>query len=301
MRRCLELAKSGKGFVAPNPLVGAVIVCAGKIIGEGFHRKWGDAHAEVNAINSVKNQELLKQSTLYVNLEPCSHYGKTPPCAKLIIDKKIPRVVIAQQDPFSQVAGRGIQMLKDAGIEVITDVLREEAEKLNIRFLTFTNKKRPYLILKWAQSSDGYIDKIRKENDGQFPVRFSNDFTQILTHKLRAEEAAITVGSNTLILDKPQLNVRYWDGKNPVKIKSDSKQSLSMLMKELYEKNIQSLIVEGGSKLLQSFINENLWDEARIEINTSLNLNNGIKAPNITGNLEIVQKCKKSTILLYKN
>ena len=301
MYRCLELAKYGKGFVAPNPLVGAIIVYNRKIIGEGFHRKWGEAHAEVNAINSVKNQELLRQSTLYVNLEPCSHYGKTPPCAKLIIEKKIPRVIIGQKDPFPQVAGRGIQLLKEAGIEVITDVLRKEAENLNIRFTTFINKKRPYIILKWAQSADNYIDKIRMINDGQSPVKFSNEFTRSLGHKLRAEESAIIVGSNTFTLDNPQLNVRYWFGKNPVKIKADKHQSLSDLMKELYEKKIQSLIVEGGSKLLQSFIDENLWDEARVEINTALQLNGGVKAPNITGNLEFVQKCKKSTILYYKN
>jgi diaminohydroxyphosphoribosylaminopyrimidine deaminase/5-amino-6-(5-phosphoribosylamino)uracil reductase len=300
MYRCLELAKKGKGFVSPNPMVGAVIVYENKIIGEGFHRKYGQPHAEVNAINAVKNQNLLKKATLYVNLEPCSHYGKTPPCAELIIKKQIPKVVVGIRDPFPSVSGRGIQMMRDAGIEVIVDVLKVESEQLNVRFFTFINKKRPYIILKWAQSSDGFIDKKREINDGQLPVKISNDLTQLFVHKLRAEESAIIVGSRTLTLDKPLLNVRHWNGNDPVKIKADKNKPLSVLMQDLYDEKIQSLIVEGGAALLSSFIEEGLWDEANIEINTSLKLYEGVKAPEISGSIETVQKCKKSAILYYK-
>jgi diaminohydroxyphosphoribosylaminopyrimidine deaminase/5-amino-6-(5-phosphoribosylamino)uracil reductase len=300
MRRCLELAKKGKGYVAPNPMVGAVIVHAGKIIGEGYHRKWGEAHAEVNAICAVKNPELLKDSTLYVNLEPCSHNGKTPPCAELIVSKQIPRVVIGQIDPFPQVSGRGIQLLTDAGIEVIVGVLKEECENLNRRFLTFVEKNRPYIFLKWAQSSDGYMDKIRELGDGQTPVWFSNDFTRIVTHKMRAEESAIMVGSRTLDLDTPLLNVRYWYGNDPVRVKAESSKTLSGLMQELHAQGVQSLIVEGGPTLLQSYINEDLWDEARIEI-SALKLCGGVKTPVFSGRLEFVQKCKNSSILVYKH
>jgi diaminohydroxyphosphoribosylaminopyrimidine deaminase/5-amino-6-(5-phosphoribosylamino)uracil reductase len=299
MHRCLELAKKGKGFVAPNPMVGAVIVHEGKIIGEGYHRKWGEAHAEVNAIRSVRQPELLKKSTLYVNLEPCSHFGKTPPCVNLIIEKQIPQVVVGQIDPFPQVSGRGIEILKKVGIEVIAGVLKTECENLNEHFITFVNKKRPYIILKFAQSADGYIDKVREINDGQSPVKFSNDFTRLLVHKMRAEESAIVVGSRTLELDKPQLNVRYWEGNDPLRIKADSRKPLSKWMRELYEQNIQSLIVEGGAKLIQSFVNENLWDEVRIEI-CALKLGGGVKAPVFSGILKNVQKCENSSILLFK-
>jgi diaminohydroxyphosphoribosylaminopyrimidine deaminase/5-amino-6-(5-phosphoribosylamino)uracil reductase len=300
MSRCLELAQKGKGYVAPNPMVGAVIVYKGKIIGEGYHRKYGDFHAEVNAIRSVKNQELLKKATLYVNLEPCCHTGKTPPCTDLIIEKQISQVVVGQIDPFPQVAGKGIKTLQDAGIEVIIDLLKEECENLNKRFLTFTVQKRPYIVLKWAQSSDGYIDTIRQTGDGQKPVRFSDNFTQILVHKMRAEEAAITVGSRTIALDNPKLDVRYWHGNNPIKIKIDSGQSLSEQMRKLHTQGIQSLIVEGGAKLLQSYINSGLWDEAKIEI-SDFKLFGGIKAPVISGYPTNVQKCKKTSILVYKN
>jgi diaminohydroxyphosphoribosylaminopyrimidine deaminase/5-amino-6-(5-phosphoribosylamino)uracil reductase len=299
MRRCLELAKKGKGYVAPNPMVGAVIVYEGKIIGEGYHRKWGEAHAEVNAIHSVRQPELLKKSTLYVNLEPCSHFGKTPPCVNLIIEKQIPQIVIGQVDPFPEVSGKGIKALREAKINVTINVLKAECEDLNKHFITFVNKKRPYIILKFAQSADGYIDKVRKINDGQTPVKFSDHFMQMLVHKMRAEESAIMVGSRTLELDKPQLNVRYWQGNDPVRIKADSRKSLSDLMYELYKQNIQSLIVEGGAKLIQSFVSESLWDEARIEVN-ALKLNEGVKAPVIFGTLESVQKCENSSILVFK-
>lgn len=298
MHRCLQLASYGIARVAPNPMVGAVIVHDGKIIGEGFHRSYGDRHAEVNAIAAVKDRNLLKKSTLYVNLEPCSHYGKTPPCAELIIREQIPKVVIGLQDPFPEVAGKGIKMLKEAGVEVITDVLEKECRLLNKRFLTFHQKQRPYIILKWAQSADGFIDKFRESGDGQPPFRFSNDFTEILVHKMRAEESAIMVGSTTEKLDKPLLNVRYWSGNNPVKIRPAT--DLPQQMHELYKQQIQSLIVEGGSRLFQSFIAAHLWDEARVEINP-VKLFNGVEAPKFSGQIETIQKCENSFILVYQN
>lgn len=300
MRRCLQLAAYGKGFVAPNPLVGAVIVHNNRIIGEGFHRKYGESHAEVHAIASVKEEKLLKNSTLYVNLEPCAHYGKTPPCAELIREKQIPRVVIGQEDPFPTVSGRGIRTLRNAGVEVVCGVLEEECKALNKRFLTYTLHHRPYIILKWAQSSDGFLDRLREENDGKAPVQFSTGFAQMLVHKMRAEEAAIMVGTRTERLDKPRLNVRYWKGENPEKIKPDSGKSLQQQMHLLYEKQIQSLIVEGGAKLLQSFLNENLWDEIQVEV-APIRLNAGIAAPVPQGILQNVQKCENSVLFHYKN
>ena len=208
MRRCMELAAHGKGRVAPNPMVGAVIVHQDKIIGEGFHQLYGGTHAEVNAINSVNDPSILRNSTLYVNLEPCSHHGKTPPCAERIIKERIPQVVIGHPDPFPEVSGKGIQMLKDAGIEVISDFLKPECELLNKRFLTFHCKRRPYIFLKWAQSGDGFLDYYRTVGDGKQAVRFSNSFTQRAVHKMRAEEASVMVGANTALLDNPSLNVR---------------------------------------------------------------------------------------------
>lgn len=300
MYRCLELASKGRGFVAPNPMVGCVIVCQNKIIGEGFHRKWGEAHAEVNAICSVKDQEQLKNSALYVNLEPCSHHGKTPPCAELIIEKGIPKVIVGMKDPFFQVAGRGIRLLKENGVDVEVGILEDKCVDLNIRFITSIVKQRPYVILKWAQSADGFMDRSRQINDGQSPACFSNDFTRILVHKLRAEESAIMVGSRTWQLDQPRLNVRYWTGNDPVVVAADSSKSLDEMMKELLYKGIQSLIVEGGAQLLRSFIQLGYWDEARIEINP-MKLIEGVKAPQIEGDLINVQKCKKSMILFYKN
>ncbi len=338
MQRCLQLAAYGKGQVAPNPMVGAVIVRDGKIIGEGFHRRYGEAHAEVNAIASVSNKSLLRESTLYVNLEPCSHYGKTPPCSKLIIENQIPRVVIGHSDPYPKVSGRGIQMLREAGIEVICDFLRPECEDLNKRFLTFHQKGRPYILLKWAQSADGFMDKIRQPGDGQQAVRFSDFFTQTAVHKLRSEEAAIMVGTRTALLDNPSLNVRLWAGKNPLRITIDkdlkippsshlldgtsptliftdmknqvetdiyckinfNTDILPQMMQELLQRKIQSLIVEGGANLLQSFICSDLWDEAHIEI-AEIKLKEGIQIPNFQGKLENVQKCENSMISVYKN
>ncbi|GHV07828.1 riboflavin biosynthesis protein RibD [Bacteroidia bacterium] len=300
MHRCLQLAEYGKGFVAPNPLVGAIIVENNKIIGEGFHRKYGEAHAEVHAIASVKDERRLRNATLYVNLEPCSHYGKTPPCAELIIRKQIPRVVVGQIDLFPKVSGGGIKMLREAGVEVVCGVLENECKDLNKRFLTYLLKQRPYIILKWAQSSDNFIDRFRQKDDGQHPVRFSNTFTRILNHKMRAEEATIMVGTQTQILDNPQLNVRFWHGENPLNILADSRQTLQSQLHSLYEKGIQSLIVEGGSKLLHSFIEENLWDEAQIEI-SPVRLEKGVVAPTLKGILQSVQKCENSTLFHYQN
>lgn len=299
MRRCLQLASYGKGFVAPNPMVGSVIVCENKIIGEGFHRRCGEAHAEVNAIASVKNEDTLKKSTLYVNLEPCSHYGKTPPCADLIIKKGIPRVLIGQKDPFPEVSGKGIERLREAGIEVVTGILEKECRRLNRRFLTFVEKKRPYIILKWAQSADGFIDGIRMPNDGKKAVKFSTDFTQMLVHKLRSEESGIMIGRNTELLDNPQLNVRYWYGRDPVKMTAGTTISLLEQMTGLYENKIQSLIVEGGAALLNLFISIDLWDEARVEI-APFSLKKGVKSPVLNGVMESVSKCE-NYVIFYNN
>lgn len=314
MRRCIQLARNGLCNAAPNPMVGAVIVCDGKIIGEGYHVRCGEAHAEVNAIRSVKETSLLKRSTIYVSLEPCSHHGKTPPCADLIIEKQIPRIVIGCQDPFSKVAGRGIQKLKDAGREVIVGVLEDECRHLIKRFITFHTLHRPYITLKWAESADGFIDLCRTEGN---PVILSTPLTSMLVHKKRAEHSAILVGTRTAKLDNPSLNVRNWYGRSPIRLVIDRKQSLSptlhlfdgsvltlvftehfqdalpnveylpidfqqdilpQIMQILYERGIQSLLVEGGSALLQSFIDAGLWDEAYVE-ESPRSLISGVKAP----------------------
>ena len=314
--RCLQLAHNGLCTTAPNPMVGAVIVHKDTIIGEGYHIRCGEAHAEVNAIRSVKDESLLKESTMYVSLEPCSHYGKTPPCADLIIEKQIPRIVIGCQDPFSKVAGRGIQKLRDAGREVTVGVLEEECRHLIRRFITFHKLRRPYVTLKWAESSDGFIDLQR---EGGTPVCFSTPLTSMLVHKKRAEHAAILVGTRTAELDNPSLTVRNWYGPSPLRLTLDLKQRLSptlhlldgsvptlvftgqphpsspnveylpldlrqpllpQLMQTLYERNIQSLLVEGGSMLLQSFIDAGLWDEAFVE-ESPLRLFSGVKSPEI--------------------
>ena len=317
--RCIQLARNGAGNVSPNPMVGAVVVYNGKIIGEGYHIHYGKAHAEVNAISSVKDKSLLKHSTLYVSLEPCSHYGKTPPCADLIIEKQIPRVVVGCKDPFSQVAGRGIDKLVKAGIEVKVGVLEKECKELIKRFTIFHALHRPYILLKWAESADGYIDKIRT---GGKPVVLSSPLTSMLTHKKRSEADAIMIGSRTALLDNPSLTVRNWKGKNPIRILIDKHLSLPsklhlfdqqvktivftakqkessqeleyitidfslnilpQIMDHLYRKGIQSVLVEGGAVLLQSFIDLGLWDEIFVE-QTSLLLTNGIKSPKIKNN-----------------
>lgn len=317
MRRCIELAQNGLCNAAPNPMVGAVIVCNGRIIGEGYHVRCGEAHAEVNAIRSVKEESLLKQSTIYVSLEPCSHYGKTPPCADLIIEKQIPRIVIGCRDPFAKVAGRGIQKLKDAGREVIVGVLEAECRQLIRRFITFHTLHRPYITLKWAESSDRFIDLAR--NSGT-PVILSTPLTSMLVHKKRAEHSAIMVGTRTAQLDNPSLNVRHWYGRPPVRIVLDREQRLSpglnlfdgsvptlvftekphtpsanveylpidyrqeilpQIMDELHTRGLQSLLVEGGSQLLQSFIDADLWDEIFVE-EAPVSLHSGVKAPEIS-------------------
>jgi len=296
MQRCFQLAENGLGQVAPNPLVGCVIVHDEKIISEGFHQKYGENHAERNAILQVKDEGLLKKSTLYVNLEPCSHFGKTPPCADLIIEKKIPKVVISNLDSNPEVAGKGIERLRNSGIEVITGVLEDEGHFLNRRFFTYIEKKRPYIILKWAESLDGFI-----YNETQRWI--TNDAMRNLVHKWRSEESAIMVGTNTVLADNPQLNVRAYFGKNPLRITIDKNHKLpknlhffdnsqptkiyettdlSEILSDLHSQKIQSLIVEGGAKLLQNFIEKNLWDEARI-LTGNKQLSNELKAPKIQG------------------
>lgn len=314
MRRCIQLARNGICHAAPNPMVGAVIVRDGKIIGEGYHVRCGEGHAEVNAIASVKDESLLKDATIYVSLEPCSHYGKTPPCADLIIRKGIPRVVVGCVDPFSLVAGRGIQKLRDAGIEVTVGVLEKECRELIRAFVTFNLKKRPYITLKWAQSADGFLD-IRRE-DGN-AVRLSTPLSTLAVHKMRAEQKAILVGRRTALLDNPSLTVREWYGQNPLRLVIDRQLTLPphlhlfdgstptfvftekekaatqnltyvtldfgqnilpQIMQVLYEQKIQTLLVEGGSQTLQTFLEQGLWDEAFIE-HTRVTLHDGIPAP----------------------
>lgn len=221
MYRCLQLARNGKGFTSPNPMVGAVVVHNGTIIGEGFHRKYGEPHAEVRAIDSVKDKSLLKDSTLYVSLEPCSHHGKTPPCSQLIIDHHIPRVVVACLDSYPAVSGKGIKMLKAAGVDVLVGVLKDEAEELNKEFFTVQTKGRPYVYLKWAQTQDGFIDRERTMNEKPEPTPISNYFTRMLVHKKRAEVAAIMIGTNTAVNDNPSLTTRFWYGNNPLRVVID--------------------------------------------------------------------------------
>lgn len=303
MRRCIQLARCGEMGAAPNPMVGAVVVHEGRIIGEGFHRKCGGPHAEVNAIASVRRPELLKESTIYVSLEPCAHYGKTPPCADLIIEKGIPRVVIGCQDPFAKVNGLGIKKLCDAGVEVVVGILEEECLKLNSRFITFHEKKRPWVTLKWAQSQDGFMD--RKRNRDEAPTQFSSRFTQTLVHRMRAQHKAIMVGTQTALMDDPTLTVRLWEGENPLRVTVDRHGILpeNLNLKdgsvptcvfqdgtpqewlcELHGKGIQSLLVEGGARLLQSFIEAGIWDEARVEVAPFL-LEEGVPAPILSSSL----------------
>lgn len=283
MHRCIQLAQNGRQNAKPNPMVGAVIVHQNNIIGEGYHVRCGQAHAEVNAFASVKpeNEVFLKESTIYVSLEPCSHYGKTPPCADLIINKGIKRVVVGCIDEFAEVHGRGIKKLQDAGLEVTVGVLEEECKMLNRRFFTFHRLKRPYIILKWAQTANGFID------DHYQPIKISSDFTQMLSHKLRAEEDAIIVGRITEERDHPKLTVREWSGPNPRRMILDHAHPLNL--ESLHAQNIQSLIVEGGAETLHSFIIQGLWDEIRVETNTSMTVSDGTRAPQIPTNANIVK------------
>lgn len=278
MRRCIQLAKNGRQNAKPNPMVGAVIVHNGRIIGEGYHVRCGEAHAEVNAFASVKSEDeaLLPESTIYVSLEPCSHYGKTPPCADLIIKKGVSRVVVGCIDEFAEVQGRGIKKIREAGIEVEVGVLEEECKALNRRFFTFHREQRPYIILKWAQTANGFID------DHHQPVQISNEFTKMLSHKLRAEEDAILVGRITDERDHPQLNVREWCGPDPKRLVIDHAHPLNL--ESLHAHNIQSLIVEGGAETLRTFLVQGLWDEIRVETNTTMTVSDGTRAPQIPAN-----------------
>ena len=296
MRRCIQLAINGQLNAKPNPMVGAVIVHNGRIIGEGYHVRCGLAHAEVNAFASVRAEDeaLLPESTIYVSLEPCSHYGKTPPCADLIIKKGVRRVVVGCIDEFAEVQGRGIQKLRDAGIEVEVGVLEAECKALNRRFFTFHREKRPYIILKWAQTANGFIDNHHQ------PVQISSDFTKMLSHKLRAEEDAILVGRVTDEREHPQLNVREWYGPDPKRMVIDRAHPLNL--ESLHAQNIQSIIVEGGTETLQSFIMQDLWDELRVETNTSLTVSDGTRAPQLPASAQVVSShiYGKNVIVVYQ-
>ncbi len=335
------MAKNGLGTTYPNPLVGSVIVLNDKIIGEGWHQKAGEPHAEVNAINSVKDKSLLKQATIYVNLEPCSHYGKTPPCANLIVENRIKKVVIGSIDTNSKVSGKGILHLQNNGCEVIVGVLEHECLNLNKRFFTYHNKKRPFIILKWAETQDGFIDKLRDKNSENSPNWISNVYSQQLVHKMRAEEQAILVGTNTALNDNPKLNARNWLGLDPVRIVLDkslkvpvhyklfdgsvktivftekvpdkspnentlfeqidfSKNLPKQICDALYNLEIQSLIVEGGAKTLQTFIAENLWDEACVFVGNTI-FENGLSAPDLKKVPNEIRKISDDTIKIYVN
>jgi diaminohydroxyphosphoribosylaminopyrimidine deaminase / 5-amino-6-(5-phosphoribosylamino)uracil reductase len=320
MQRCLELSQNGLGRVAPNPLVGCVIVHNDLIIGEGFHGEFGGPHAEINALNSVIRKELLPYSTLYVNLEPCCHHGKTPPCTGRIIAEGIRKAVVGMEDPFPKVSGKGIEVLKQAGIEVESGILLDDCQWLNRRFIRFHKSRRPYVILKWAQTLDGFIDKERVSDEPKINW-ITDEKTRILVHKWRAEEQAVMIGGNTATKDNPRLTVRDWSGKNPVRVVVDdtgnlentlnvfdeeaetllftpnhktfgghtrtivtdfSRNALPFIFNTLYENNIQSVIVEGGRQLLTSFIDAGLWDEARIFTGNRY-FYKGVEAPKISG------------------
>ena len=284
MRRCLQLARNGRQNAKPNPMVGAVIVSSdGRIIGEGYHVRCGMAHAEVNAFASVRQEDepLLKEATLYVSLEPCSHYGKTPPCADLIVEKGVKRVVVGCVDAFAEVQGRGIKKLQEAGIDVTVGVLEAECQALNRCFFTYHREQRPYIILKWAQTANGFID------DNFQPVQISNGFTKMLSHKLRAEADAILVGRVTEERDHPQLTVRDWKGNSPKRLVIDHAHPLNI--ESLHAHHIQSLIVEGGAQTLRSFLVQGLWDEIRVETNTVMTVSGGTRAPQIPANAVVTQ------------
>lgn len=315
MHRALQLAEIGRRNVSPNPMVGCVIVHNDLIIGEGWHQKYGDWHAEVNAVESVINKTLLSEATIYVTLEPCSHFGKTPPCADLLVKHQVKKVVICNFDPNPLVAGKGIKKLQDAGIEVVTGVLEKKGRMLNTRFFTVIEKQRPYVILKWAETADGFI---AGENFEQ--VKISNALSHKLSHKWRSEEDAIMVGTNTALYDNPQLNVRNWTGRNPVRIVIDRNNRLpqnlhlfdgsvkTIILKnplqldELQKEKIQSVIIEGGTKLLQSFMNENIFDEIRV-FRSKKQLFKGVLAPFLPKNVNIIEtkNLMGDELTIYKN
>lgn len=343
MQRCLELAVNGLGTVSPNPMVGCVIVHEGKIIGEGWHRKFGEAHAEVNAINSVSDKRLLPEASVYVNLEPCSHFGKTPPCADLLISHRVKKVVIGMKDPFEKVAGSGIQKLTDAGIEVQVGVMEEACRELNKRFITFYTQRRPYVILKWAQTINGFIaPDASKMSAEEFEQKrhITGLIVQRLVHKWRTEEDAILVGTNTVITDNPALNSRAWGGKNPVRITLDlnnrlphnlrifdgsqptlvftsadktassnleyitinkEQQVFTQILHALYERNIQSLIVEGGAVTINHILAHGLWDEAQVFVSPQT-LDDGIAAPKTPhGNILAQTTIDAKQLTIYRN
>jgi diaminohydroxyphosphoribosylaminopyrimidine deaminase/5-amino-6-(5-phosphoribosylamino)uracil reductase len=338
IERCLQIARNGIGTTRPNPSVGAVVVLNDEIIGEGFTSAYGGNHAEVNAIDSVKDKSLLKEATIYVTLEPCSHFGKTPPCADLIVKHQIKNVVIGCLDSNSLVAGRGVERLKKSGINVTVGVLEKECLQHHKRFFTVQNKKRPYIILKWAETKSGFIAPLKKEE--QKPVWISNVYSQQLVHKWRSEEQAILVGTNTVKHDNPSLTVRNWEGKNPIRIVLDKELKLSKdlsvfnndaatiiitetdkysnsqnikheqinfssrvvekICEVLYKNEIQSVIIEGGRKTLQSFIDANLWDEARIFIGDK-EFENGVEAPIISGKYISESNIKNDVLKIVAN
>jgi len=340
MQRCLDLAARGAGFVAPNPMVGAVLVYKDTIIGEGWHQQCGQAHAEVNCIASVKegNRNFISGSTLYVSLEPCAHFGKTPPCADLIVQHEIPDVVIGCRDPFKEVDGKGIEKLQAAGVNVEVGVMEDECKELNKRFFTFHTKQRPYVVLKWAETGDGFIAPLLGKKDRRLLI--SNEYSNRLVHKWRSEESAILVGTNTALLDDPELTTRLWEGTSPVRLVidkelklpaslkifndrsrtiifntkkheeagrvlyyqlNDDRRFIQQMMNALYQLKIQSVLVEGGAKLLQSLIDEGIWDEARIINNEQLIINNGLTAPVLVNAKEIAaDKIFSDTIRTFR-
>lgn len=342
IKRCIELAKNGLGTTSPNPTVGCVIVFENHIIGEGYTSPYGGHHAEVNAINSVKDKKLLKNSILYVSLEPCNHFGKTPPCSDLIIKHKIPKVIVGTVDPYEEVAGKGIKKLKKYGCDVLVGVLENECKEINRRFFTFYSNKRPYIILKWAETKDGLIDIKRKKNylNKAKPNWISNQYSRQLVHKWRSEEQAILIGTNTALNDNPKLDVRNWTGKKPIRIvldrtlkipnnynlfdqsvktiiitEKDSKSTCDNLVIEnidfsgdiarkicdlMLKHKIQSLLIEGGAQTLQTFIDANLWDEARIFIG-DMSFYEGVKAPNIRGREIISKNIRSDKLIVLKN
>lgn len=313
MRRCFDLALRGIGYVSPNPLVGCVITHNGEIIGEGWHKQYGGPHAEVNAVASVADPDLLPSATVYVNLEPCSHHGKTPPCADMLVAHRVKKVVISNVDSNELVAGKGIEKLRNAGIEVVTSVLESEGRYLNRRFFTFMEQRRPYIILKWAQTADGFMS--RGSND---PSRISNELTQQLVHRWRSEEDAFLVGTQTAATDNPKLNVREWTGRNPVRVVIDRKGRLDKslhlfdgsqptivydnfdnIANDLYKRKIQSLVVEGGATTLDLFISSGLWDEARVFV-APTEFMSGLKAPTLPGQASVTN-IGDNKLFVYQN
>lgn len=305
MQRCLQLAANGIQGARPNPMVGAVIVlplpleeAGGRILGEGYHVRCGEAHAEVNAFASVRQEDeaLLKDATLYVSLEPCSHYGKTPPCADLIIKKGVRRVVVGCIDPFAEVQGRGIEKLRQAGIEVTVGVLEQECRWLNRRFFTYHSKHRPYIILKWAQTANGFLD----DHFGRLTI--SNEYTKMLNHQLRAEEDAILVGHTTAEREHPKLTVHHWHGPNPKRVVLTRQRPLLQQIDDLYQQGIQSLIVEGGLKTHESFLAAGLYDEIHVETNHCLTVADGTHAPQLPADVVVLsqQVYDTNTLAIYR-